>query len=848
MKSFSIAILAVAALFFCARSDAEDSIDKLMVYSPSWIVLANDYMDETDELIYAKEKDLFDKLLKEQVALETTGEPNWVLHKKRARIWRNLFAEVSVQYIWMRDPKSFSISSPDDPAYAGEKNPSEAISWVSSLGDRIYPDNSPLRNCFAYEIGHYAFIKLPSPLANGKSYTIRQKDGRKASLKFDDTKTLCYGIKCNQAGYLPDSSAKFAYLGQWIPVAGPVDYSAFKKFRVCNSSSGHSVFEGDIVLRSKNESRWGMKGNESYSGEDVYEMDFSSLSAPGKYFIQIQGLGISREFEILQTALGEAFYVAARGFYHQRCGCALEKPFTEWTRGVCHHNPVGKASIVGNIGDWRLEDSSKANFKHLDFDIIKQTGTMDEKFEIWGGWHDAADYDRRNSHHIPVWDLLLLYQINPSAFSDSQLNIPESGNRIPDILDEARYGIDIWKRAQKADGSVTGRIEAISHPQHRGMPDKDTDSYYKSLEDRQSTMYYAASAAMFARLVKPFSKELSDEYAASAEKAWNWASDPKNSKDGFSIDVKLKKNGEKEASPIKLVLKEKEEDFYFQGLCAAINLLEISGKQTYADAIDSKYGPHAVRFFKSWPNWTYFYAPIFLLAKSENPLISDKLKDGAKKEILTIADEAIANTVRTPYRHAWREKKSRKWGGALAPTYARYLILAYFLSGDPKYKASALTNIDFHLGCNPLGMSQTTGIGKSYVCSVQDQESRRDGIADPVPGITTYGIITIPYGTMKNVYQMEIPGIDDEKKVEILNLLPAGTNGSDGKPQIPLWRQIGPHGYHNPECNEFTVQETIGPTALMLGAFLGKDWTPSQDLKKRVPRSIKELDGFFWTP
>ncbi|MCB1135851.1 MAG: glycoside hydrolase family 9 protein, partial [Chlamydiia bacterium] len=68
-----------------------------------------------------------------------------------------------------------------------------------------------------------------------------------------------------------------------------------------------------------------------------------------------------------------------------------------------------------------------------------------------GGWHDAADWDRRTQHLTCVLDLLNAYEIAPQKFLDGQLNIPESGNGIPDILDEAEYGLRVWLKSQNAD-------------------------------------------------------------------------------------------------------------------------------------------------------------------------------------------------------------------------------------------------------------------------------------------------------------------------------------------------------------------------------------------------------------
>lgn len=78
------------------------------------------------------------------------------------------------------------------------------------------------------------------------------------------------------------------------------------------------------------------------------------------------------------------------------------------------------------------------------FDVIGGTLNCDNPLkEIPGGWHDAADWDSNLAHYTVLFDLLNAYALKPGSFGDNQLRIPESGNNVPDILDEARYGLEI---------------------------------------------------------------------------------------------------------------------------------------------------------------------------------------------------------------------------------------------------------------------------------------------------------------------------------------------------------------------------------------------------------------------
>ena len=74
--------------------------------------------------------------------------------------------------------------------------------------------------------------------------------------------------------------------------------------------------------------------------------------------------------------------------------------------------------------------------------------------DVWGGWYDAGDPNKYTSWTAGyVESLLRAYAENPTIWTDDY-NIPESGNGIPDVLDEAKWGLDYLARLQGSDGSV----------------------------------------------------------------------------------------------------------------------------------------------------------------------------------------------------------------------------------------------------------------------------------------------------------------------------------------------------------------------------------------------------------
>lgn len=842
-------LFAVALILWSHSSLAASGPDGLChVLSPEWLVLALDYNDQNDAAFYAHDQARFDQWNVELEKLERGEIPDWTKIKARRELWARDYALMATQHLALASCSYFTISSPEDAAYAAGRHPERAISWVQSLGDRQTTPGAPLRACSDYQIGHYAFIHLAPAMKEGATYRISLADGRAYQVPFTPTLTVISSLKCNQIGYRPDARGKFAYLGAWVPVAGAVDFAAFKRFELRRDPGDEVVFKGDITLRAPVDISFGtntLSKGIPYSGETTYQLDFSAVTNAGSFHLYVPGLGRSRSFLITPVAYGEAFYVQARGFYQQRCGTALQEPFTFWTRLPCHTNRIFQCGLIGNGGnDWRQANGKVfKEIKNLDFEVIKATARTNVSFAVSGGWHDAADYDRRESHHIAVWDLLGAYELNKAAFTDGQLNIPESGNGIPDILDEAAWGVEVWTRAQEADGGVCGRIETLSHPHHRGMPDRDTDPWFKSIPNRESTLSYAASAAWLASLLKPFDPARAAELLAHAERAYHWACRGTNFITQAEVTLPLGPGEGKEKGPLTLHWKEDPRDRIFPGMLAAEALYAATTNATYLDDVRT-FGPDVVRYFKVYPNYLCHSWPMFRLASAAPGLYPSNLCAEARSELIRFANEREVFLDITPYRHPWNPAKSRRWGGALPATNARYFLLAWKLTGDTRYKSDALLSADFHLGCNPLGLVQTTGLGAVFPCVVQDAETRADGLFEPVPGLTPYGIISIPHGVMMQVYHMTLASEAKGGPSTQVSFLPPPYDGE--RPPIPLWRQTGPSSKNDPLNNEFTMQETLSPALFMFALLLDPGWMPDEALKQRHPRSAEELKAAWF--
>lgn len=843
MRRFLLAIWMIGSLATQARSDQEDR-QAIDILSPEWVLWIRNETPDTEKAILDQNSDYFQDALQHLINRETNQPVNWVLLKQRTAVYQSEYARLSREHIVFSKPEAFTISSADDPEYATPCPVKDVVVWVHSLGD-CQTTQPLLRDCRNYERGHCYYLRLPKPLQVGKHYQITRSDG--VSIAWNTLESITPAIKTNQIGYLPKATKKYAYLGAWVPDRDSVDFSMFKKFELREAKTGKSVFQGDI--RKRSDVQWKPekqmeKSGASYCGETVWEMDFSAFHDTGRYYISVPGLGRSHDMEFSPQVYGEPFFVQARGFYHQRCGTPLEKPWTAWERKACHTAPVHPCGLPGNGGNAWLGPDGKPfkEIKNIDFEVIKATADRSDKpLDITGGWHDAADYDRRQSHHFAIWDMLGAYEIHPSAFTDGQLNLPESGNGIPDLLDEVHWGLKIWMKAQLPSGAVPGRVEETSHPNHAGMPDCDLDEWFVGRPTCGSTFAFAASAAWFSRLCAPFDKALAEDLKSRAIRAYAWATAHANESQEWSATIRDSKN----QSPIHLTWQEKPGDWAFEALLASLELSRVTGDPIYLSSALDDYAPHAIRFFKSWPNYNSQLWPMYALATTLG--VPEDTKQKAAAELIRLADERANFVDSNPYRHPWNPAKSRRWGNALPATTARYLVLAYQLTKNPRYRSAMELSADFHLGCNPLGLSHTTGLGYRFPSAVQDAETRADGLFEPVPGLTPYGIISMPHSAVEEVFRIKCANPRTKESAHTVSFLPDGFSGED--PPVPLWRRISPNSRSDPLNNEFTLQETLSPAVLLFAALLEPGWMPDEALKCRTPRSASQLsEMWFRTP
>ena len=300
-------------------------------------------------------------------------------------------------------------------------------------------------------------------------------------------------ILIDQFGYLP-GMAKVAVIRD--PKTGfdaERDYQPGSRFAVMNTS-------GDEVFRGKAKP-WRKGQVDPDSGDRVWHFDFSDVSAAGTYRIRDLGTGVESDaFDVSPDVYAPVLRDAFKSFFYQRAGFEKREPFVA----------EGYDDAASHLGDGQDTEARR-------YDAKDDPSTARD---LRGGWYDAGDYNQYTSWTANyVAALLESYRSHPAVWTDD-MAIPESGNGVPDVIDEALWGLAWLERMQNADGSmlsVLGRAE--------GSPPSEADgpSYYGP-PNTSATITAAGVFALASEVLRGEGLEAdTDRFRDRALKAWSWA-------------------------------------------------------------------------------------------------------------------------------------------------------------------------------------------------------------------------------------------------------------------------------------------------------------------------------------
>jgi endoglucanase len=452
---------------------------------------------------------------------------------------------------------NYNITSSNDANYTISKSPIDI-----GLNKRI-EQNWALdifgRPTHVEEVHVYLFFD--SALKQNKIYTITANASsvnvasNSLSFTYNTANTFSEAVHVNNIGYVPTAQSKYAYVYAWL---GDRDFLKLENdsfitqkatgvariFNLRDQSNNAIVYTGNLQFRKAyNQAEFGQWGtaNNNFLGADVYECDFSNFNTVGNYVVEVEGIGCSHPFKIDDDVYYEPLYYTLKNLYENRSGIALNTPFAQYNRPICHKPGVNNFKLYySKVSHYDLGPAS-ADANVADTPIINANITGE--VNTWGWYQDAGDWDAYWTHSkVPAY-LMHLYEGNPAVFDTMVLHLQnESNNNFPDVLDEARWLIRCYKRCKdsiqnatlQGTGGVPGaRIFGDNYPTSDGSnPEdgagswQDTKRKYIMLgEGPHLTFIYAGLCAHFAKIIAD--NNLVDpeniNWQSEAINAWNWA-------------------------------------------------------------------------------------------------------------------------------------------------------------------------------------------------------------------------------------------------------------------------------------------------------------------------------------
>ena len=483
-------------------------------------------------------------------------------------------------------------------------------------------------------------------------------------------------IVVDQFGYRPDM-VKVAVISDPQQGFNAVEsYTPGASLEVRTWGSNTVVYTGAPVA-------WSNGLTHAQSGDRVWWFDFSTVTRWGEYYIYDPANNArSPRFRIDHQVYEIILKQATRVFYYQRRGAAKTVPDTDsrWTDGTNFMGPLqdGHCRLITNP-------------------------TLATEKDLRGGWFDAGDYNKYVNWTVsPISDLLFAFRQNPFIWPDDW-NIPESGNGVPDVLDEVKWELDWLLRMQNANGSVLSKM-GVNAYQGASPPSAETAQVFYGAESTTATL---SAAGNFAQAVRAYQAAGMSAYAMTlsnaAVAAYNWAV--------ANPSAQFTNTGFASGSPeVDTANYAYERDNL--RLRAAVFLYELTGQSAYRTFVESTYtNAHGI----AWYWWNPYETAVqdALLHFSALPGVTSSVASkirGFKQSGIDGSDYLQAwSSGKDAYR-AYCPDDQYHWGGNQVKGHTGLLFahqLTYGLNPAQAtaYRSAAAGYLHYLHGVNPLSMA-----------------------------------------------------------------------------------------------------------------------------------------------
>lgn len=544
-------------------------------------------------------------------------------------------------------------------------------------------------------------------------------------------------IHVNQVGYLP-GQAKEAMVGYYLGSLGELAVPADAGFAVIDAR-GAKVFEGKLKLRADR--------GYAYSPtpyQQVYSADFTAFRTPGEYRLSVPGLGVSLPFRVDEAAALALARTYALGVYHQRCGTENALPYTRFVHAACH---VALAQVPVPAADfpftWKtLATHTKeaprpvADESALLFPFVHH-GTRD----VAGGHHDAGDYSKYTINSAAfVHTLIFAVDALPGVADADNLGLPESGDGISDVLQEAKWESDFLAKLQDDDGGFYFLVYPRERPYEGDvLPDHGDPQvvWPKSTAATAAAVAALAQAGSSPRFRKTYPREAAD-YLQRAVRGWK-----------FLMNA-IAQHG-KEGAYQRFTHYGDDYGHDDELAWAAAELFLATGDAEYHDKFRAWCDPANAqtrrwgwwRMNEAWGNAIRSYAFGVRSGRLPGGRLDAPLEEKCRREIEAAANDALRDSDDSAYGTSFPSQTKRMKGGGWYFSLDRAFDLAvasaldYPRGNDPRpaFLEAYLANVNYEAGVNPLNLSYVTGVGHHRVRDIVHQYAVNDRRAFPPVGL-----------------------------------------------------------------------------------------------------------------
>lgn len=437
-------------------------------------------------------------------------------------------------------------------------------------------------------------------------------------------------------------------------------------------------------------------------GTVVQIADFSDLSEPGEYYLDVDGVGKSVSFRIGENIYDGELKNAMLGFYGWRSGIDI----------AFEHDGQKYAHAAGHLDDGLLDY------------VDERVGEVKDGV---GGWYDAGDYGKYlPTASVSVNTMLAAWELFSGRLENVELPfIPEHGSVLPDYLSELKWELDWLLKMTYDDGS--GRVHhKLNSPRFPGfvLPEDDTSLRYFSSYSTAATAEFVATMAKAARAFAPFD-DATDGYSELLLQAALLSYDYlREHPDNVEYDNSVLSAGAYQKSDVA------------DRLWAAAELWETTGDPDILDDFESRI-LETTRFVPNfdWDATTNFGLLTYVLSKRDGR--DSSIVGQLEKALFDAADEIVERSRMSGYGRGFT---LYYWGtNGVVARLCMLLQAAHALKPQADYLDACTAQVEYLYGRNQYNRSQITGSGIEPPQHPHHRPSAADAIEAPYPGLLVGG-------------------------------------------------------------------------------------------------------------